>query len=503
MKTIKYFYITICVLLFSSCTKWLDVKPTAELDQSDLFASEGGYVDALRGVYANLTKPALYGRELTWGALDVMAGIYGPSITGDYNSMLNYQYKRDNVGYSTLAANRVDAIWDGMYKQIANLNALLENIDKNPNLFTGDNYSIIKGEALGLRAVLHFELLKLYGPSYASGKASTDLAIPYIASLSTQVAPVLTVENAMQFLLNDLEEAKKLLEKDPIHLGSTPSTVLSPTPEGSYSNFGVAAYHNRRFSFNYYAVLGTMARAYLWKGDKDKALLAAKEVIDDQEARFPWVKETYLGLPSNVAKLDQDRTFATEHIFALNIRDINTYMGRFMYFEDSPQVDTYLSPYAYLSYANIFEGGTDIRRNYLATTFGSYNFCNKYYQVNGVYSFFQQRVPLMRISEMYYIAAECDNNLSAAIAYLDRVRSKRGLSSMALSTSLTRSQLDAEIVKEYRKEFIAEGQLWYYIKRKDLDLTNYSADAMYYGIYYFTNKNQYVIDRPVDEDGNR
>ncbi len=37
----------------------------------------------------------------------------------------------------------------------------------------------------------------------------------------------------------------------------------------------------------------------------------------------------------------------------------------------------------------------------------------------------------------------------------------------ALPALATAANLEAEIMKEYRKEFYAEGQLWYYFKRKN------------------------------------
>lgn len=500
MKAIKYLLMGLLVISAISCKKWLDVKPTSELDRSDLFSTEGGYVEALSGVYANLTKPALYGRELTWGTLDVLSGTYYPNITGEYGSMLNYRYKRSNGGFDESAAVKIDNVWKGMYTQIANLNALLETIDDNQKIFTGNNYSTIKGEALGLRAFLHFELLRMFGTSFAAGGSST-VSIPFVFELSKLSAPLLTGENAISLIIEDLKTSKKLLENDPFRLGTTPPQVLAPLPDGAYSSFGIKSYHNRRFSFNYYAAIATLSRAYLWRGDKVNALAYAKEIIAEQEVKFPWA------LTGNISTIggsspNQDRTFATEHIFALNIRKINDYMDGYIYFGTSPLVLSNLAPYAYFSSGGIFEGSTDIRQLYLATSQSGTKFSNKYYQIAEIYSFFQQRVPMIRVSEMYYIAAECETDLNQARLFLDAVRSKRGLSNMALAPGITRAQLDIEVRKEYQKEFIGEGQLWYYLKRNNLDLTDFSIQDIYH-TFYFTNKNFYVFDLPDEENANR
>ena len=504
MKSSKYFLIAFLAFTVVSCKKWLDVKPTSELDRSELFSTERGYREALNGVYANLTMPELYGRETTWGVVECLAGTYGYGMSGNYRTIAQYGYKKNNPDYWEGMASYFDPIWTGVYKQIANLNSLLETIDGNKAIFSGDNYQIFKGEALGLRAFLHFELLSLYGPSYASGGAQTR-AIPYLDRLTKLVPPLLTVDSAMGLIIRDLEVSRNLLVNDPIHIGTTPPDVLSPQPGSSYRYYGIEAYHNRRFNFNYYAAIATLARAYLWKGDKLNALAKAKEIMADQASRFPWVVSTRV-VPPSTATSEQDRTYATETIFALNIKQINDYQEGFTYAGTQNIYSFALSPHAYASGGTVFEGSTDIRRNNLATSYaGGITVSNKFHQVLGnraVYSFFQERVPLIRTAEIYYIAAECEADPSTARLYVDSVRSKRGLANMPLSPSISRGDLDVEIRKEYQKEFIGEGRLWYYQKRLDLDLASPLSQSVFQ-TYYGFRKDAYVFDRPDEEDGNR
>ena len=316
------------------------------------------------------------------------------------------------------------------------------------------------------------------------------------------VSPILTVEQAISLIIEDLKTAKELLVNDPMHLGTSPSKVLAPLPSGSYASYHIAEWHNRRFSFNYYASVATLARAYLWKNDRESALKEARELIADQKTKFPWVENSNLStIGSSVAGANnQDATFATEHVFAMNIKSIKNYMAGLCYFGESSPSGCLLAPYAYLSYADVFETSTDYRSQYLAFSYGGMRYCNKFYQYENVYSFFKERVPLIRVSEMYYIIAECATDLDEARQALDAVRSHRGLTSMPLSSNITRSELDNEILKEYRKEFIGEGQLWFYYKRKCMDLVN---EGWMYNIYTFTDMDRYTFDRPDDEDGNR
>ena len=59
------------------------------------------------------------------------------------------------------------ALWTGMYNLIANLNVLLEKCDSEGSVLYPNYYPYVKGEALALRAMLHFDLLRLYGPEYS------------------------------------------------------------------------------------------------------------------------------------------------------------------------------------------------------------------------------------------------------------------------------------------------------------------------------------------------
>ena len=227
-------------------------------------------------------------------------------------------------------------MWNGLYAQIANLNSLLSTIDDHEDVFSGDNYNLLKGEALGLRAFLHFDLLRLFAEPWATGKDKKS--IPYVMTLAPVVTPLFTQEDAIEVMLEELKQAKELMANDPMRLGETPSACLASLPSGQYlsSARNIPTWHNRRFRFNYYAVVATMARIYLWKGDKPNALACAQEVIAAQESTFPWVQQSDLtGITSTSTSASsrhrQDRTFATEHIFALNVTDLENLMDTYIY----------------------------------------------------------------------------------------------------------------------------------------------------------------------------
>ena len=93
-------------------------------------------------------------------------------------------------------------------------------------------------------------------------------------------------------------------------------------------------------------------------------------------------------------------------------------------------------------------------------------------------------MPLIRLPEMYYIAAECrisgpDKDLGEARSLLQEVRKARAVYE-ELDADLDEAGLMAQLEKEYRKEFICEGVVFYFYKRLGYEkLPRQSDDAVY------------------------
>lgn len=62
-------------------------------------------------------------------------------------------------------------------KNIANVNTLIQYTDLKREVL-GDYYEVVKGEALALRAYMHFDLLRLFAPYDFTAEA--EPAIPYV-----------------------------------------------------------------------------------------------------------------------------------------------------------------------------------------------------------------------------------------------------------------------------------------------------------------------------------
>ncbi|HEY0271883.1 MAG TPA: RagB/SusD family nutrient uptake outer membrane protein [Chitinophaga sp.] len=453
------------LLAFTSCNKWLDVKPKTQVASADAFRDEQGFKDALTGVYENMTKQDVYGRELSFGFTDVLAQNYTGFVS--YNDY--YQDAHYNYAYTSTKA-RIDNIWKTSYNTIANINNLIDNLEKaDRHMFPGSDYAVIRGEAYGLRAFNHFDLLRLYAPAPAAGGAG-EKGIPYRTSLSTAPVASSTVGEVITKILADLQVASDMLKTaDPVVAANN-----IPATGGGYLR-------DRHYKFNYYAVRALMARVYLYSGDKAKALACAQEVIESNA--YP---------ASAVGKiLGGDRIFSSEVIFDLNINTLETLWEQ--NFSTQLSIGLYLSADQWSQIYELNNGGsadyrylyqTELQNDYMQT-----RLCIKLRPATNTNA--ANRLVLMRASEMYYIAAEslADTEPGTAVDYLNTMRARRNL--QPLDRSLSASEIQDEIYKEYQKEFFCEGQLFYYYKRLNKPAIRFSQVV--------ANNAVYVLPKPDDE----
>lgn len=454
MKKIIYTMIIACTTLFASCDSWLEVKPYDQIAEGELQKSEEGYQKMLNGIYIDLNSDALYGQTLSVEMIEVMGGAYtigsDNSVWGNYKDLSSYQY---NTEYWR---NRLDQTWNKAYALILNCNKILETIDGNKNLFTDGSYYIIKGEALALRAMLHFDMLRLFGPVYS--KDSDKKAIPYYTKQTNSPEPILTAQEVMEKITADYEDALNYLANDPV---KTEGTMMSST-EDSSSNF----LRYRALRLNYYAVEALMARAYLYMGNKTEAFKYATDVIKTADQNiFPFVdKNLVIGSPA-----DPDRIFSSEVLFALTNTSRGTIHKNFF---DPSRLPNYVFRMDDSMMSNLVYGGAattggyqdDYRYRACWMATGSNRYFYKYSDMVANGSIQNTMIPMVRLGEMFLIAAESQSgDLKAGVQYVNALRRNRGVASL---TTLTPDLLKYE----YIRELYGEGQLFYLYKRLNSDI---------------------------------
>lgn len=467
-------YIILLLLVISSCyscKKYLDVRPKSQIKEELLFEKERGFVDALSGVYTLMARRDLYGDNLTMSFLDLLAQRYRAGTkSSQYWNVVNYNYDLDESGKLPVKST-IRGIWLSAYAGIANANNILAKIEEKKSLFIGDNYNLVKGEALGLRAFLHFDLLRMYGPMMDNNAAAP--AIPYRTILSREAQPLLPANEVMKLIINDLLQAEALLKKDPIMTGAS----------NDYTDFSV---ENRKFRMNYLAVQATLARAYQYNNQSVEAYTYAMKVIESGKYTF--------AINSEVAESGacKDRTFRNEQLFALQISNMKGYTD--IYFNRDPgsfegeQLNNLPDVIA-----DVFENkDTDIRFKYLWEPSSTARLNVKYLQLEAVPGFCpwpKNVVPVVRVSEMFYIAAECSPNINESIDLVNMVLDNRGLDPLVGVTD--KASLQNALTKEYQKEFFSEGQLFYYYKRNSFTSIP--------GSQVVANSKVYVLPVPEDE----
>lgn len=447
----KKIFILLMIFTFAltGCSKWLDVKPEDKFIEDQVFTTSQGFMDGLNGIYLKLGANNLYGRELTLQVPDLLAQYYYMSATHAVGtlSLVNFNYEEEAV------KSRISAIWTNMYVNITNINRFLENTETYGSVLDEQTRAIMQGEAYGLRAYLYFDLVRMFAPPF-SVEPEAKL-IPYYNRTGYESAPFSTTAEVIVNILKDLEVAEKLLAT------ADPALTLTKVDQ----NIGIIDYGKkpflqaRNYHLNYYAVKGLQARVLLYANRKAEALAAAEAVIQKQ-SKFPWVQASEINDPTIA-----NRVFSSEILFAFENRKLyEVYNGLF-----NPTLadNTILTAGTNPSFLNaIFDNWANDYRyslNWQMAGGKAYNVFLKYQDISNISGRnYRYTISGIRMAEIYLIAAECENDGSKALAYLNEIRTHRNSPPL---TAFVNVQDD--IMKEYRREFYGEGQLWYYYKRQN------------------------------------
>lgn len=448
---------------FSACADWVDVTPKNEVESKKLFNSEQGFKSALIGIYARMTLTDTYGKAMTYGSIEELAqryDNYGTNVPTDAERAQRYDYRNN-----TSAKSMVNSLWTNLYRTIANVNNLIVKLDETgKSIVQTDGYwEMMKGEALGLRAFHYFDLLRLYGPVYSENPNMECL--PWRTQFDSTPKKLQSASVIIDHILDDLREAEELLKDDNLNYEANLSEPF----------IGL-----RKHRMNLMAVKALMARVYLWKGDKENARLKAQEVIEK------------CGL-TLVLNNTRDVSMYGETIFCLGMDDMEEKLKSDWANLTAFSNELYISLNNADNVFNVPRGiaVNDIRyRNGYGFIHGVSNqlLCRKYLGEDVQY---EEKVPLIRLVEMYYILAESlpDAEKQTAVGYLNTVRNARGIPSsynIGINDDLTE-----ELNKEYQKEFFAEGQWFYFLKRHNC--------TTFYRCPVNNMTSYYVLPTPDDE----
>lgn len=463
-----YLGMIVAVGLLTACDGWLDVKPVDKVTEDELYDSEKGFQRELNGFYLTLASNSLYGEYLSCGALEVMGQHYFINTSDNkYYNLSQYEYTQSNV------KSCFESIWMTTYNLIADCNIFMENLRKRKSVVKGSDYNLYLGEAYGLRAFLHLEMLRIFGP-VCTEENREKTAIPYYDFYTATPQPLLTVGEVIEKIERDLDQALALLKTDPI------------LTEGVVEEDGFWNYRNARM--NYYAVYILKGRLYLHAGQKEKAyqiasaLLSGRDPVTDEPNNFKQVIT-----PVSVSDLKEDRVYLSEQVFYVqNLkRDERVYKALF-----SPDLESqYIMAASPAFISNLFTVSEQNDYRYQQWTDASSHEGMKLFLKYAPVSLVTGDTdpdrfkihPLIRLGELYLMAAESAEEDDSCLEWMEKFRLNRGY----LVGNTVGVSSDQLLDQEYAREFYGEGQYFFYLKRNQVEtLQAQSGTKINMPLYY-------------------
>ncbi len=467
MKKRYIINIVLLVFIFSSCDKWLDVKPELDIYEETLFEKAQGYYIALNGVYIDMSGKNLYGKELTWGAVEAWGRSYSLNEKAHrpYLDVVNFEYDKSEA--KSIAAS----IWLDSYKVIAEANNLIQGLENNGEVkfkYGDVTKNMILAEAYAIRALMHFELLRIFAKAPIADNGGESAFIPYVTTYPSIVNPPVTTKNILKYLIADLEKAKewiKPFDTDVQYPGGKIFSYLNESrvklDNGAGEVLGVDEFFNYRANrLNYYAISQLLARVCLYAGENDKAFEHANEVINvvNKGTNFRFVAPGYIGDPMELSTIEP--RLHSEILFAPYNSELSTWTEG--YFSSSAK-DWLL---VLNDKSGIFsENANDVRLKAIPK-----NMVTKFSLEGREESDMiaaKSLEPVLRFPECYYIAAEAvfDKDRALAVEIFNKVVDARNNSVYNLKADVDKGTFMEALVKEYRREFLCEGQMVYVYKR--------------------------------------
>lgn len=441
MKKIFKNSIVILLLMIMSCSEDFITKSDPDQVTSDFVLSDLEQIEAaLIGVYDGLQTPNYYGRYYIL-IPDLMAD--GVKQNQDNSNRGTAQYRYEVTTNSGIA----QGVWEDIYSVINRANIIIEAVPNVPGDEALKNQ--VMGEALALRALGHFDLVRFFALPYnlASGVTGANgqgghLGVPLVlSSLTPDAKPSRnTVAEIYDQVIEDLETAKSLMD------------------DATY------------FSNNKFTAAGAsalLARVYLYKGEWAAAEAAATEVINNT---------SYSLLSAGEYAASWDGTAAnSETIFdvVFSVADQNFTDGLGYIYSQNGYYDMLPTTDLDDVLAEISDPANDVRANLWDT---SVPIAYKYTgpdNSSGV-----DNTHVLRLSEIYLIRAEArakQANVIGARADLNTIRTNRN----AANSAATDGGLITAILKERRIELAFEGHRLFdmtrngeNLVRNDCQLTN-------------------------------
>jgi hypothetical protein len=440
--------------VFASCSS-LDEEPNSFLSTDQFYKTEQDAVAAVNGIYYQLNgdiavqQPiynALFNTGMEFMTDDVSAGPGSPNPDVRSLSILAH----------SATVIRGKEIWQQHYAGINRANVALENI---PGIqFDEKLKNRLLGEALFLRALFYFNLVRLYGDVPLSLKDQTKLSIP---ELALERSPV------YQQIITDLQESIT-------HFQAGRTGEAGRATEGAAKSLLSKVYLTRRewdkavaisdevINGAYgYDLVADYAQVFLpaFKNNKEHIFSVQFKANASSQSNSVTSREIMNGIPGLSGSYGDQVTFYTQG----NDKFFSIY--KLYTSKDKRKKVTfttkYLSPTTNKWYS---------RLNDPAIPGDSVPFFNKYWDPAAVLQTSQSsaNANILRFAEVLLINSEAENELNGptpkAYAALNRVRHRAGLDD--LTPGLSQDQFRDSVYLDRRLELVYEYQRWFDLIRQ-------------------------------------
>lgn len=430
MKSINKVLILLlsCTLFTLSCSKVLEVEPKMILESENAIVTVRDLEAVLFGAYDGLQSGNLLG-----GNLIVYAEMLGTDTKVNESRLTPFGTKEIYNLATTVQIGALRSLWGEAYSTINRANIVIDYIDNNK--LSGSEFEAVKtrfkGEALFIRAVAHYEIMRFWAHAYDIAQAgnNTQLGAPYRIKPTYSGEDDLamkraSVEEVYSFVINDLKESATLLAQAGII-----------TSEYRASEMAARAY---------------LARVYYYKGDYVNAGAEANYIITSNEYAL------------NDSILDIYRTTGLtatyESIFQIaNIEsdNSNSLTGNFQrIYNPLLEADS--------NFYNLYDNA-DLRKSkwFFKNPWTGSVFITKYDQTGTDVN----NVSVIRLAEMHLIRAESfvlsSGSITDAIASYDSIRVRAMLPPIQ---TVDATFIDS-IRLERRKELAFEGDNYHNLRR--------------------------------------
>ena len=456
MKKIGILIMMFVVITITSCKKYLDVKPQFIVGDNLVVTSLQGLEGVLIGAFSQIQSGNLYGGGIIANS-ELLADYIQPqgtSIQSEFSLGQIYQHQMN--AYNSQAGG----MWGDAYAAIQTANTALVYLPnfqvQDPNMC-----NILRGEALFIRAAMHYELVRMF--AQPSGYTSDDNhpGVPIRLTPGTaytgQNTPRSTVAQVYAQVIADLKSADSILALTSI---ASDRYALGP-------NY-ITKYAVEAFLAKVYFSQNNGQAMSNYQSAKSYATLVINAGLSLVDSLVPTsVYSTYHQsgpVPSNEAVFQIINT-------SKNDPGDGYLHGRF----NTPPFGSTVPPYSmnapFISILLSAKAVGDLRYSSLYKySFGSY-FCRKYdHQFSNV--------PVVRLAEMYLTRAECEQKLgddANARADYNKTRVRAGL---IPDNSSTGAGLLNAIRAERDLELAMEGDHLFEVKRRKGSFNTFGAGLL-------------------------